>query len=88
MKSSDYLFCVDYENSDDELAMFCFTSKDYWNKNGHLDDCLDELDLPAGFYNAMEATWEYEGTVEDGMKALLDAGFIYSQEMHDFINVE
>lgn len=86
MQPSDYLFCIDL--SDPDYPNFCLTSKEYWDERGTLDDCLDEVEgLPDGFSNSMEAMWEYyAGSTEEGKQKLLDAGFVYSDEMDDFIN--
>ena len=85
MKPSDFLFCVDY--SDPDMAAFCLTSKEYWDENHVLDDCLGEIDcLPDGFANLMEASWEYDGSFEEGAQALSNAGFIFSSDMDRFIN--
>lgn len=86
MKPSDFLFCVDTSN-DPDYPSFCLTSKEYWDEEGHLDDCLSEIEcLPDGFHNAMEACWEYVGPVEEGKQKLLDAGFVHSPEMDSYIN--
>jgi len=86
LKPSEYFYCVD-EVNDPENPSFCLTSKAYWDKYGHLDDCLSEIDaLPDGFYNLMEACWEYDGSIEEGKAALHRAGFVFSQEMHNYIN--
>jgi len=84
MKPSDYYFCT---FMDDGEQLYCLTSIEYWNENGCLDDCLDDIEcLPNKFHNSAEAMWEYNGTPEEGRKALEDAGFVFSPEMHDFIN--
>ena len=90
MKSSDFLFCVSEED-----GSFCLTSKEYWEAEGVLDDCLAEIDcLPEGFHNLMEATWEYYDPsitdlgelVQVGKKKLLEAGFVWSEDMNQFLN--
>jgi hypothetical protein len=48
---------------------------------------LDDIEcLPDKFHNSAEAMWEYNGPPEEGRAALEAAGFIFSPEMHDFIN--
>lgn len=87
MQPSDYLFCID-DTNDPGNDVFCFTSKEYWDENDVLDDCLSEIDcLPPKFHNLMEAMWEYAGaSTEEGKQNLLDAGFVFSSEMDSFIN--
>lgn len=90
MNPSDFLFCVE-----ECEGSFCLTSKEYWEDEGHLDDCLSEIDcLPEGFANLMESTWEYYDPnitdpaklVQEGKRKLLEAGFVWSEEMNQYIN--
>lgn len=90
MSNSDWLFCVAEED-----GSFCFTHKDYWEREGVLDDCLDEVPgLPDGFSNSMEAMWDYYNSniiddakrVQEGKRLLLEAGFTWSEDMNQFIN--
>lgn len=90
MKASDFVFCVDITN-DPDCPSFCVTSAEYFKENGCLcdgqeDEQIEEV-LPPRFGNLMEACWEYYGgTWEQGKQAMLDAGFVYNDELHDFIN--
>jgi hypothetical protein len=87
MKPSDFYYCVERNSDYDDSVSFCFTSIEYWNENECLDDCLSRIDcLPKGFHNAMEAIWEFNGSVENGELALKAAGFQWSQEMDAYIN--
>lgn len=96
MKTSDFYFCVDNTDPNNH-GQFCLTSIEYWNENECLDDCLSEIecldDSELPFGNTQEACWEYynkkltgAALTEVGKQALLDAGFVYSDKMHDFIN--
>lgn len=82
MNPSDFYFCVSREDQ-----AFCLTSIEYWKARECLDDCLSDIDcLPSKFHNSMEAMWEYRGSLEEGRKALEEAGFIFCPEMDEFIN--
>ena len=90
MSNADWLFCVSKED-----GSFAFTSKKYWDEQGVLDDCLEEVPgLPNGFHNVMEACWEYynpsiidhDSSVQEGKRLLTEAGFTWSEEMNKFIN--
>lgn len=90
MKASDFVFCVDLVNDPDSHA-FCITSAEYFEENGCIcdgqeDDDIENL-LPPRFGNLAEGQWEYYGgTWEQGKQKLLDAGFVYNDELHKFIN--
>lgn len=90
MKASDYVFCVDTSHEEDGVA-FCITSAAYFEENGCLCDGQEDADidevLPPKFANLMEGSWEYYGeSWQEGKQKLLDAGFVYSDELDDFIN--
>lgn len=88
MKPSNYYFCIDTTiDSDPEYSNFCITSILYWDREAQLDDCLSTIDcLPKGFTNIMESCWEYKGTWKEGKQQLLYKGFIYSDDMNNYIN--
>ena len=57
---------------------FTITSKAYWNSNKALDDfsmspALASV-LPEGFHELSESIFEYDGTIADGIDALLQTG--------------
>lgn len=89
MKASDFVFCVN-NSEGDEYITFPITSTEYWNENGCICDGQEDHDvrelLPDGFSNSMEGTWEYNGAAEEGKQKLLDAGFVHSDALDDFIN--
>lgn len=89
MKASDFVFCVDL--TDPEFQAFPITSSKYFEENGCVCDGQEDEEisnlLPSGFENLMEGHWEYiYGTLEQGKQALLDAGFVYNDDLHEFIN--
>ena len=89
MKASDFVFCVNTSEGEDYIT-FPITSLEYWNENGCIcdgqeDDDVREL-LPRGFSNTMEGTWEYNGDWTEGKQKMLNAGFVYSDAVDDFIN--
>lgn len=61
-----------------EVSAFWIVSKDFWDKNHHWDDQVGQhnTQLPKGFYEMMEACFEYDGTPEEGTKKLLAAGYL------------
>ncbi len=66
------------------------TDMETWISRGCLNDCfgdhsLPDKAIPFGFSNAMEATWETELSEEDARSAMLAAGFVESQAMHDYL---
>jgi hypothetical protein len=90
MKASDFVFCVDITN-DPDCPSFCITSQEYWNENECICDGQEdeeiEKHLPDRFHNLMEGTWEYAGSSwQEGKQKLLDAGFVYNDALHEFIN--
>src|SRR5574338_876789 len=92
MKASDFVFCVDTAHAEDgDGVAFCVTSAAYFEENGCLCDGQEDSDieelLPPNFHNLMEASWEYSGgSWEEGKQKMLDAVFVYSDELDDFIN--
>ena len=92
MKASDFVFCADIANSyEGEGVVFCITSAEYFKENGCICDGQEDHDieevLPPRFGNVAEGQWEYYGgTWEEGKQKLLDAGFVYNDELDDFIN--
>lgn len=88
MKASNFVFCID--QTEDGANCFYITSAKYFKKNGCVaygdeDDDVYEL-LPDNFIISMEGMWEYDGDWRDGKEELLSAGFVYSDELHKFIN--
>jgi hypothetical protein len=75
MKSSDYLFGVYPEYSE-----ICIVERSFWVEHGYMDDRhfsgkIDDI-LPDGFDEVSECTFEFlNGSLEDGIVALLKAGF-------------
>lgn len=83
LKPEDFLFGVFKEGDD---VLFGFTSKTYWEEHKCLDDRQrDPPGLPNHFGNEMEAIFSYNGNTEDGIDALLKAGFLRSLEMEEFL---
>lgn len=88
MKASDFVFCVDL--GDESQAYFCITSSEYFEENGCINDGGDDENvsnfLPRGFSNSAEGTWEYNGDWRIGKEKLLAVGFVYNEDLHEFIN--
>lgn len=90
---SECYFAVGQDDPDYDGG-FCvaITGKEYWEEEGCLDDCFADQcfaddALPPGIHNTSEATWESPYSIEE-TRALMEAkGFIWSQEMHDFMFV-
>lgn len=86
---SECFFAVGLEDGEMCVAI---TGKEYWEEEGCLDDCFgdhcfDDDALPPRISNTAEATWESPFSVEE-TRAMMEAkGFVWSQEMHDFIYV-
>lgn len=57
---------------------FYIVSKDFWDREKHLDDGVNmsNVKMPKGFAESMEGCFGYNGTKEQGIKELLAAGFI------------
>lgn len=95
MKPSDYLFCVDHANSTEESALFVFTPASHWNQFRCLDDSGEDIEgLPEDFMQLMESCYEYynptcltgEAVIAAGLKELVNAGFVHSPDMSEWMN--
>ena len=87
--SECYFSCgLDPDSSEVVVAI---TGKEYWEENGCLDDCFGDHcfaddALPPRIHNLMESMWESPYTVEE-TRAIMEAkGFVFSQEMSDFMD--
>jgi hypothetical protein len=85
LNKEDYYFDPDTEEEFEYLSgekggppHFNIVSKRFWDMYGHLDDGVNQsnVKLPKGFSEAMEGCFEFDGTKEEGIKKLLDAGFL------------
>lgn len=90
MKASDFVFCADTSHEEDGVC-FCITSAAYFEENGCISDGQEDADieevLPPRFGNVAEGQYEYyAGTWQEGKQKLIEAGFVYNDELDDFIN--
>jgi hypothetical protein len=75
-KAKDYLFAVYPEG--DSFGI-CIVSREYWNENKCIDDqhfegSIDSI-LPKGFDEVSEATFDFNGPLEQAIALLTEAGF-------------
>lgn len=88
---SECLFAVGYDDPNyTQYLSVHITDKATWDERECLNDCfgdhsLPEDAIPAGMYNAMEATWETEMLPEEARAALLKAGFVESLDMTKYL---
>lgn len=75
---SDYYFQLDSSEDESGDPMFYIVKRSFYDKYHYLDDqCRSEnTPVPPGFYDIMEATFEYDGDVQFGRQLLLNAGFV------------
>jgi hypothetical protein len=72
-----YYYQIGDNNGDDYVLV---VSKQFWEENGHLDDCHQGTGImPTGFYEMCESMFEYEGNMDAARQALNAAGFIEKQ---------
>jgi hypothetical protein len=89
---SECYFACGIEPDGGEEVVVSITGKEYWEEEGCLDDCFgdhcfDDDALPSGVYNLSEATWESNKSIEETRTAMEAKGFVWSQDMHDFMFV-
>lgn len=62
---------------DDGPPRFFIVRKDFWRTNGYVDDTLrsDDVELPEGFSECMEACFEYYGDHPNPAELLHAYGF-------------
>lgn len=83
-KNSSYYF---YAFMDDEIdddiytGTYYIVDKNYWRAEHCLDDRTIQVDVPEGFCQCCESEFEYEGSLEEGIAKLKDAGFVWNPEM-------
>lgn len=82
-------FCVNNNPDNYETVEISISSKENFEANGCLDDCLDDesftKDLPDIMWNLMESTWESDSTKEEIIEQMVALGFEYSTDMEDYI---
>jgi len=88
---SECLFAIGYDDpSNTQYASIVIVDKAYWEKEGFMNDGIgdqsfDDDTIPHGIYNSMEATWETELPIEKARAAMLEAGFVESKELTEFV---
>jgi hypothetical protein len=82
------LYQSDYTYTQSSGFQIVITPKSYWDKekccyDQHIDGIL--IDMPRGFGEACESDFEYEGTIKEAIKKLVDSGFFFSEKFQSFI---
>jgi hypothetical protein len=73
-------FYWQYIEQDSPIPAFSITPKDFFDANGCLsDEHFDEEEIPEGFENVMESTFEFDGTRQQA-EALLRANPLFEEK--------
>jgi hypothetical protein len=95
---SECYFTVAHDPRMDPDVMISITPISFWEDSHYLSDQFGDHSLTkevcnkleaAGIWGACDSTWTSDSatySVDTVRAALLDLGFVESQEMHDFLN--
>jgi hypothetical protein len=80
---NEFVFTV--HPNEEEYPFFMISPKSYIEREGNMPDIHISpfINLPPGFGESMEATFEYDGSIEQGIKVLLDNGFIFDEDIQN-----
>ena len=85
MSTVKYYYQEEPNMEDYDLPVFAITPKEYFDREGHLSDegLGDEgyAEMPEGFHEMEDSIFEFDGTLEDGLKLLADNPLFEQKDM-------